>query len=478
MDFDVIVAGAGPTGLMAAAELALGGARPVVFERLAARSQLSRAGGVTPRTAELFDQRGLLEPLLATGDYPEVRVGQFAGLPVDFGRWPSRHPGYFVTQATIETFLEHHLAGLDVPVLWGHPVVDVLADADGVTVVVDGPRRHRARYLVAADGARSTVRKALNIDFPGRPGTCTAVISDVVLTGASATVVGHAASEHGHWALQFPLEDGLRRLVLGGPGSPPACDRDTPVTEKELRRGIEAVYGGEVELVELRRAVRIDDAARQLARYRHGPVFFAGDAAHIHLPLGGQGMNLGIGDAVNLGWKLAASVRGWAPPGLLDSYQHERHPVGAGVLANTRAQSLLMDWPGTANPDRGPLRALIGELLTLPDTGRALAGMMTGLDIRYPLGGDDPLVGMRMPDLDLVVDGRPTRVAELLRTGRGLLLHPEPRADLPGAPDRVNRVDRAQAPTELTLVRPDGHVCWAHGPGTVERALKTWFGRA
>jgi FAD binding domain len=274
----------------------------------------------------------------------------------------------------------------------------------------------------------------------------------------------------------------VRRLVVGGPGR--MAPRDAEVTMDELRAALHAVYGEEIVLVRIRRAARIDDSARQITTYRTGRVFFAGDSAHIHLPLAGQGLNTGLGDAFNLGWKLAAAVRGWAPGGLLDTYHAERHPVGARVLANTRTQGLLMDWAGTANPDLAVARGLLGELLEVPEAMRWLSGMMTGLDIRYDLGDEstDPFVGARMPDFDVTVDGERRSGHSLLHTGRGLLLDlsgTEKPSGPRGWTDRVDHV-RVTPPEDLPvmamLIRPDGYVCWTSRSGSLETALRSWFG--
>jgi 2-polyprenyl-6-methoxyphenol hydroxylase-like FAD-dependent oxidoreductase len=476
-EYDVIVVGAGPTGLMTAAELTLAGVRPLVLDTLKERNPMSRAGVIHSRTAELLDQRGLLEPLLATGDYPVTEIGHFAGLPVHFRAWPTRHPAYNVPQGKIEEFLE---ARLEVPVLRGHHVTDLTTDADGVTVT-DGTLRHRGRYLVAADGGRSTVRKILGVDFPGRPGTSTSVTAEAVLAGPASTRQGLSRGPGGHWVIQFPLEERVRRLVVGGPGR--AAPRDSEVSADEVRAALRAVYGDEAELVEIRRAARIDDSARQVTAYRMGRVFLAGDAAHIHLPLAGQGVNLGLGDAVNLGWKLAAAVRGWGSGGLLDTYHAERHPVGARVLANTRTQGLLMDWAGTGHPDLAVARDLLGDLLLVPEARRWMAGMMSGLDIRYELAGasEDPLVGTRMPDLGLTVAGRRLGAHSLLRTGRGLLLDltggsVHPPAGWAGRVDHVIATPVEDAPAKAMLVRPDGYVCWTAASHSLDDALGFWFG--
>ncbi|MEV4114977.1 FAD-dependent monooxygenase [Nonomuraea sp. NPDC049695] len=483
---DVIVAGAGPAGLMTAAELSLAGVRPLVLDSLPGRNPMSRAGVIHSRTAELFDQRGLLEPLLATGDFPRTEIGHFAGLPVDFRAWPTRHPAYNVPQGKIEEFLENRLAGGGLPVLRGHQVTGLEAEAEGVTVTADGPGgvvRFRGRYLVAADGGRSTIRRLLDLDFPGRRGTSASVTAEAVLAGPAGTRQGLARGRSGHWAIQFPLEGRVRRLVVGGPGT--AAPRDAEVSADELRDTLRAVYGDEVELVGIRRAARIDDAARQITSYRVGTVFFAGDAAHIHLPLAGQGVNTGLGDAFNLGWKLAAAVHGWAPDGLLDTYHSERHPVGARVLANTQTQGLLMDRAGTGNPDLSPARELLAELLRVPGAMRWMAGMMTGLDIRYdmPGGSAEPLLGMRVPEFDVTVGGQRRRAHSLLSSGRGVLL------DFTGSgrfaahaslwDDRVDHlraVPHDNIPAAAMLIRPDGYVCWTSGLGHVGHGLRAWFG--
>jgi 2-polyprenyl-6-methoxyphenol hydroxylase-like FAD-dependent oxidoreductase len=485
-DADVIVVGAGPTGLMTAVELTLAGARTVVLDLLPERHPLSRAGVIHPRTAELFDQRGLLEPLLATGDFPRSEIGHFAGLPVDFRAWPTRHPAYNVPQSAIEGFLEAHLGDRGVPVLRGHQVLGVVTEADGVRVSVAGPDGvawRRGRYLVAADGGRSTVRKSLGLEFPGRQGTSTAVTAEAVLAGPASTSQGLARGRHGHWVIQFPLEEGVRRLVVGGPGR--TAPKEAEVTADDVRTVLREVYGDEIELVEIRRAARVDDSARQISTYRAGRVFFAGDAAHIHLPLAGQGLNTGLGDAFNLGWKLAGAVHGWAPDGLLDSYHAERQPVAARVLANTQAQGLLMDWAGTANPDLPAARAVLAELLRVPEAMRWMAGMMTGLDISYRTAAvaDDPLVGLRMADFELTVAGDARRAHILLRRGRGLLLDftaaehlaREARAWAHRV-DYVHAVPREDVPAPAMLVRPDGHVCWTSGTRPPHDALATWFG--
>ncbi len=475
MDTDVLVVGAGPTGMMLANELRVAGVPAVLVDKLPQRSTLSKAGGVQSRTQEAFDQRGLLEPLLATGNHP-TGTAHFAGITLPLTRDRHRHPWRSVPQVVIEGFLERHLAAHGVPVRRSHELTGLAQDEHGVTATFAGGVI-RSRYLVAADGGHSTVRSLLGAAFPGRPGTMTTVAADVRLSGEDPAMT-HARSEDGHWASVFPLGTDprgrpLRRLALGGPGR--SLPREVPVTEDEIRDGLRAVFGSRVQLVELCYARRITNAARQAARYRHGRVFLAGDAAHVHLPIGAQGMNTGLQDALNLGWKLGAAVRGWAPEHLLDTYHAERHPVAAAVLRNVQAQSLLMDQQGTGDPDLTAVQELFAELAHLRDVQYHLDDVLSGMGIRYPMPGteDRPLVGLPAPDLDL----GPVRSHELLRRGRGVLIDPLDRFGKVAAlwQDRVDRAGQG-AGTEPMLIRPDGYVCWAGSPDDLEPALGHWFG--
>ncbi|MEU5794015.1 FAD-dependent monooxygenase [Streptomyces sp. NPDC047813] len=475
MDTDVLIIGAGPTGMTLANELLLAGVSTVLVDRLARRSELSRAGGVQSRTLEALDQRGLLEPLLATGDHP-AGTGHFAGIPLPLQ--PDRHylPWRSVPQVVIEEFFEGHLAAHGLRARRDHELVGLAQDDDGVTASFADGTALRSRYLVAADGAHSTVRSLLRAQFPGEAGTLTIVAADVRL-GGTDPATAHTWAEDGHWAALFPLGTDrqgrrLRRLVLGGPGR--SLPRETPVTEDEIREGLRTVFGTGVELLELCYARRITNASRQVEQYRHGRVFLAGDAAHVHLPLGAQGMNTGMQDALNLGWKLGAAVHGWAPGNLLDTYHAERHPAGAAVLRNVRAQSLLMDWAGTRDPQVLAAREIFAEMARLPQAQGYLGDLMSGMAVRYPMPGTEshPLVGRPVPDLDL----GPARIHELLRSGRGVLLDPDD-AFAEAAGPWSHRVDRAGkgAGVEPMLIRPDGYVCWAGADG-LEAALAHWFG--
>ncbi|MEU6054462.1 FAD-dependent monooxygenase [Streptomyces xanthochromogenes] len=478
MDTDVLVVGAGPTGMTLANELLTAGVSTLLVDRMARRSDLSKAGGVQSRTLEALDQRGLLEPLLATGDHP-VAAGHFAGIPLPLDSDGHRLPWRSVPQVVIEGFFERHLAEHGLHARRDHELTGLAQDEDGVTAAFADGSALRARHLVAADGAHSTVRSLLRAAFPGQPGTLTIIAADVRL-GGTDPAASHTWNEDGHWAALFPLGTDaqgrpLRRLVLGGPGR--SLPRETPVTEDEIRDGLTTVFGTGVRLLELRYARRITNASRQVERYRHGRVFLAGDAAHVHLPLGAQGMNTGMQDAFNLGWKLGAAVHGWAPEHLLDTYHAERHPAGAAVLRNVRAQSLLMDWAGTRDPDVLATREVFTAMAQLPDVRRHLADLMSGTAVRYPMpgAGAHPLVGRPAPDLDLGT----ARVHELLRSGRGVLLDPADAFAELAAPwtGRVDRTDRVApgAGTGPMLIRPDGYVCWAGGDG-LEAALGHWFG--
>ncbi len=497
---DVLVVGAGVAGLMLGTELGLAGVSTVVADALPAPSGQVKGGGVQPRTAEIFDLRGMMEPLLRHGLPSEPVSGHFGGLPVplDCRPWHTRHlyPAS-IPQGRIEKFLTGRLAEYGITVRRGHRLIAVEPDADGVTATVHDHAtgtdlRVRSRYLVACDGAHSTVRTLLGVPFPGLPGTRPAVLADVRLTSVSDLVpAGNGPfatmvrDDGGYWSMLNPLGDGRYRFVFG-PLEPSEADQrnDRPVSPGEISGALHAVWGGDTELGEIASSSRFSDATRQVERYRVGRVLFAGDAAHIHPPLGGQGLNLGIQDAFNLGWKLAAEVHGRAPDGLLDSYHTERHPVAADVLHHVQAQRVLAD--RRPSPDVAALRDIVTDLARLPDANRHLAGMVSGLDLRYPMPGDShPLLGLRMPDIDLMIDGVPTPMSALMHTGRGLLLDLTGDAHLAEALGDHHGIDlRRATPGEhidvaAVLVRPDGHICWISPTGDMagfETALRHWFG--
>ncbi|MEU9715019.1 FAD-dependent monooxygenase [Streptomyces sp. NPDC047976] len=491
----VIVVGAGGAGLTLATELALAGVPAVVLDRLPGRNLQSRAGAIQPRTAEMLALRGLLDDTLGRSIDYRLVGGHFAGLPVplDYAAWDTRYPHpVLLPQDQLEAVLEDRLASLGGQVLREHRLTGLRQDAEGVTVSVtapDGERTLRGRYLVACDGAHSSVRKTVGAAFPGEAATVRMATADLVLTGdVDAGTAGHISSRihtspQGHFAMITPLADGLHKLILSGPRTMTA-ERDAPVTVEEVREVLQATHRGKVDVAEIRYASRFSNASRQLEQYRHGRVLFAGDSAHIHSPAGGQGLNLGVQDAFNLGWKLAAVLRGEVGEELLDTYQTERHPVAARVLALTRAQGVVM------GPQRdgglAELREVLTDLLRLPDANRYMAGVMAGLDLCLPSpdAAPHPLLGLRMPDVELDLgEGGRFRFSDLTRTGRGVLL------DLADAPlaaaapwaDRITqvraRVISGRADAEAVLVRPDGYVCWAGGAGLTE-TLTRWFGPA
>ena len=487
---EVIVVGAGGAGLTLAAELALAGVPAVVLDQLPGRNPQSRAGAIQPRTAEVLQLRGLLDEALQRSVDRRIAGGHFAGLPVplDYSVWDTRYPyPLSLPQDRLEELLEDRLAELGGRVLRRRRLVGLRQDTAGVTATVtdpDGTRSIRGRYLVACDGAHSTVRKLTGAAFPGQAGTVRSASADLVLTGDVDDSAEHISgnirtSPQGHFTLLTPLGGGLHKVIFSGPQTSQA-DGDAPVMIEEVRATLQATYGPSVDVAEVRHASRFSNASRQLEQYRHGRVLFAGDSAHIHLPAGGQGLNLGVQDAFNLGWKLAAVIRDGAAEQLLDTYNAERHPAAARVLTLTRAQGVIM------GPQRDgglpELRTVLTDLLTLPEANRQLAGMTSGLDLRYPMpdADDHPLLGLRMPDIDLFVAGRSVRFSELTRTGRGVLLE---LGDAPAvrAP-WIDRIVRVRAKTdaidaESLLVRPDGYICWAGGAGLTSTFTR-WFGPA
>jgi 2-polyprenyl-6-methoxyphenol hydroxylase-like FAD-dependent oxidoreductase len=491
VDADVVIAGAGPTGLMLAGELRLAGADVLVVERLAERTGESRAGGMHSRTLEVLDQRGILDRFLEIGD-PQP-VGHFSGLYLEFDESESRYPyPLMILQADIERLLEEWAVGLGVRIQWSSEVTGVDQDASGVSVEL-GTGSVRARYLVGCDGGRSAVRKLSGIDFPGTPATMTALIGDVELPELREDYVWVRRCPTGDYSA-IAFEPGWYRVIASEYDR--VAGRDEPVTFEQLRESLIRLAGTDFGMNSPRWVSRFSDAARQAAQYRKGRVLLAGDAAHIHFPAGGQGLNMGVQDAVNLGWKLGAVVTGRAPESLLDTYHSERHPVGERVLQNTRAQSALAR-PG-AHTDA--LRDVFGSLMESDDVNRKLRWMLTALTVRYPVGGDHPLAGRRVPDADLKTADGETCVYELLHAARPVLVDLRGDAGLGAAvagwADRVDLVeatsldeywfvpdlDEIAAPAAL-LIRPDGHVAWAAAdapidPAALRAALTTWFGPA
>ncbi|WP_280341783.1 FAD-dependent monooxygenase [Nocardia neocaledoniensis] len=480
MDTAVIVAGAGPTGLTLAGELQLAGVDVIVVDRLPAPTGESRGIGLTLRTTEVLHQRGLLSRF---GSPETGSAGHFGGIPLDLSVLgaPLEAPRT-VPQSTTERVLAGWARELGAEIRRGHEVVGLDSDAEGVTVRFDGHAPLRAGYLVGADGGRSVVRKAAGFDFPGSPATTELLLADVRGVEIAPRMIGQQVA--GGMVISARLPDGTHRVIVGERGAAPRR-RSGPPEFAEVADVWKRLTDVDISHAEPVWVSAFGDAARLVTEYRRGRVLLAGDAAHVHLPAGGQGMNTGIQDAVNLGWKLAAVVRGTAPATLLDTYHAERYPVGERLLANTKAQSLFL----LGGEEVGPLRDVLRELVAYPEVERHLAARVTGLDIRYDMGGGShPLLGARLPRRALVRGGHDTDTAALLRSGRGVLLD---LTDNPALRRRaqpwIDRIDVVTAtPTEpidaarttAVLVRPDGHVAWV-APGSnddLPTALDRWFG--
>jgi 3-(3-hydroxy-phenyl)propionate hydroxylase len=478
----VVIAGGGPTGLMLAGELALAGIDVVIVERRADQHvDGSRAGGLHARTVEVLDQRGIAERFLSAGQqHPTLG---FAGILMDGSDLPTRHSYVLALwQSHFEPILADWVGELGVPVLRGCEVVDLAQDGTGVDVRLSDDRRLRAEYLVGCDGGRSLVRKLAGIDFPGLDPSTSWMIAEVELD--EEPELGFRRDRVGSHALG-PAGDGTSyRVVL----TERAVDHVGDPSLDELREALVGVYGTDYGLRRATWISRFTDMVRQAARYREGRVLLAGDAAHVHPPHGGQGLNTGVQDAVNLGWKLAQVIEETSPESLLDTYHAERHPVGARVLHNTMAQ-VALSHPGDRHQ---ALRETMTELLSMDEPRRRIAAMLSGIDIHYDLGDGHPLVGRRMPDLDLHTAAGPTRTFDLLHDARPVLLDLGEAGgfDLSPWAGRVRLVDaRHEGGWELpvlgevaappaVLIRPDGHVAWAGdlADPALPGALSRWFG--
>ena len=478
----VVIAGGGPTGLMLAGELALAGVDVAIVERRASQDLTgSRAGGLHSRTIEVLDQRGIADRFLSQGKV--AQVAGFAWIPLDISDFPTRHNyGLALRQNEIERILAGWVDELAVPIHREREVTGFAQDDTGVDVELSDGQSLRAGYLVGCDGGGSLIRKAAGIEFPGWDPTTSNMIAEVEM------------AEEPEWGLRrdaFGIH-GLSRLQDGGPVRVMVTEqhvgRTGEPTLRDLSEALIAVYGTDYGIHSPTWISRFTDMARQAASYRKGRVLLAGDAAHVHYPTGGQGLNIGVQDAVNLGWKLARVVKKTSPESLLDTYHAERHPVAALVLRNTMAQVALLRTDDRTNA----LRETMSELLGMDEPRKRVAAMMSGLDIHYDLGEGHPLLGRRMPDLDLVTADGPLRVFTLLHDARAVLLN----LDEPGGLDITPWVDRVQlidakyvgtwelpalgaitAPAAV-LIRPDGYVAWV-GDRThlgLHEALTTWFG--
>ncbi|MFE3059039.1 FAD-dependent monooxygenase [Nocardia sp. NPDC059239] len=505
---DIVIAGAGPNGLMLACELALAGLRPIVLDRLPAPSPEPKANGLAGQVVRVLDMRGLYGAFSGSPAAPAPAPRYiFGGLPLDLTAvQPNPVHLVFKPQPEMVEILTKRAIDLGVDLRWGHELTGIEPAGDQVTVTVsapDGPYPLTARFLVGADGGKSLVRKRIGIEFPG------------ITSDGHVSRVGHATLpdefRSGDGAIEIPgvgrfglghhrLERGIFIYAELDPGRPiigtmefqggEQFSDDEPLTFAELRESVERVLGAPLPITPppgpgphtLRRT--IGQNTRVAQHYRRGAVLLLGDAAHVHSAMGGPGLNLGLQDTVNLGWKLAAEIRGWAPEGLLDTYESERHPVAERVVMYSLSQAALVS-PG---PEITALRELFGELLRLPAAAAHIAGLLAGSDIRYDVGDDHRLSGYFFPDCALETAGGPTRIAELLRDARPLLLTfdaaLDPVAAAAGWTDRVTPLTATatDAPAAALLIRPDGYVAWAADDVTpaaresLRNALHRWFG--
>ena len=490
----VVIAGGGPTGLILAGELALGGVDVAIVERRPSQDLPgSRAGGLHSRTIEVLDQRGIADRFLSEGQVAQVQG--FAFNRLDISDFPTRHPyGLGLWQNHIERILAGWVGELPVTFYRAREVTGFAQDDDGVDVALSDGQSLRAGYLVGCDGGRSVVRKAAGIEFPGWGPTISHLLAEVEV--AEEPELGIRQDElgtHSFGRKEYEIRDGEIVYADEGPVGVMVTEAHTggegEPSLRDLSEALVTVYGTDYGIHSPTWITRFTDMTRQAASYRDRRVLLAGDAAHVHYPAGGQGLNTGVQDAVNLGWKLAQVVKEISPPSLLDTYSAERHPVAARVLRNTMAQTALMR-PADARLEA--LRDTVSELLSMDEPRKRFAGMLSGLDIHYDLGEGHPLLGRRMPDLNLDTSDGPLRLFTLLHDARPVLLNlGEPGGvDITPWADRVQMIDaRYVGPWELpvlgaviaptaVLIRPDGYVGWV-GELTQQGildALTTWFG--
>jgi 2-polyprenyl-6-methoxyphenol hydroxylase-like FAD-dependent oxidoreductase len=489
----VVIAGGGPTGLMLAGELALAGVDVAIVERRASQELAgSRAGGLQSRTIEVFDQRGIADRFLSEGQVAQVQ--SFGGNTLDISDFPTRHPyGLGLWQNHIERILAGWVDELEVPIYRGREVTGFAQDDTGVDVELSEGQSLRAEYLAGCDGGRSLIRKAAGIDFPGWDPSTSSLIAEVEMAEEPELGIRRdALGTHGIGKVEYEIRDGEVVFQDGGTVRVGLTEgqigRTSEPTLGDLSEALIAVYGTDYGLHTAHWISRFTDMSRQAASYRQGRILLAGDAAHVHYPVGGHGLNIGVQDAVNLGWKLAQVAGGTSPETLLDTYHAERHPVATRVLQTTMAQTVLL----RSDARIEALRETLSELLSMDEPRKRFAAMMSGLDVHYDLGEGHPLLGRRMPDLDLLTSGGPLRVFTLLHDARPVLLNlGEPGAfDITAWADRVQLIDAeyvgtwelpalgaVTAPTAV-LIRPDGYVAWV-GELThagLPDALNTWFG--
>jgi 3-(3-hydroxy-phenyl)propionate hydroxylase len=479
----VVIVGGGPTGLMLAGELALASVDVAIVERRENQDIVgARAGGLHARTIEVLDQRGIADRFLSQGQV--AQVAGFAWIRLDISDFPTRHKyGLALGQTHIERILAGWVGELAVPIYRGQEVTAIAQDDTGVDVALADGRSLRAEYVVGCDGGRSLVRKTAGIDFPGWDPAISNLIAEAEL--AQEPEWGIRRDARGIHSLSRSENGGAVRMLV----TEQRLDRTGEPTLRDLSEALVAVYGTDYGVHSPTWISSFTDMARQAASYRNGRVLLAGDAAHVHYPVGGQGLNIGVQDAVNLGWKLAQVVKRTSPESLLDTYHAERHPIAACVLRNAMAQVALL----RRSDERAmALADTLAELLGMDEPRKRFAGMMSGLDIRYELGEGHPLLGRRMPDLDVITAKGPLRVFALLHDARPVLLNfGEPGGlDITPWADRVRKIDaRYDGPWELpvlgavtapsaVLIRPDGYVAWVAGSTKLglADALTTWFG--